>query len=692
MKTIKNVRIIKYVTIIFFWLCSIETYASALDTKDIVARSGYSYGSSYNAENNNFISAAGCVEYLDSNGKVITDLKKVPTYKSGRGQSEAQIQNDVSSTQITDEMRLTLESKISVVSPNADASVSNKTSFAETVVETSFLSNILAKVVNRNPYELTTIANMRLKQEYRDLLDNPGGMAQFKSRCGDMFLWGIRTGREFYGYGSILSTAKQKTVTTDTDTTVKAARRGTSQLSADVSIGTAEKLDEMFTSGSMRMKVLTDNTSGKNITTFKELIKLYRDFNTSPGNASELEFQMANYNQLPNWPITDVLANASDRDRYLNDMITWLYCLHDLMRDADVVIKNPDYYALGFENATRKKFLANMKRERSSWQRDFDKNLTSIQRCSNDWQKHCVDLRHKLFKDLANLGEQFTELPKRYGSLCNESIFFNLAQGELANPFILQQWRGDNKYRAGTLLSTTRFDVAGSKLMALFEAGFREDHKDQTSHRNTVNQVVMDLNAAVSHASSPLTSSLAECVYLPGQPIKNMPLQSSSLVSVLSGVILNAEVPKYHIAYIRGNDYYPNNEKLRSSSSEKEFPHYGMLMNCGKKGYDLTCEIDVNQFELNLVSKLDLNLSGGIPKTFQKALQKSGGLSKAEIKRLNNLNATARKAKGAQKKETSIAVKKFLQEYEELRKRREERIEKEREETREALRKSGIKV
>ncbi|GAB4370811.1 MAG: hypothetical protein Kow00128_18140 [Deltaproteobacteria bacterium] len=315
---------------------------------------------------------------------------------------------------------------------------------------------------------------VRLKADYARMLANPTRQGAFRNECGDSFVIGIVQGKMFEGL-----------VTVDTSDFKEWSKfsigGGASYSGAGGNLGYGESLEMHFGSDSLKISVYTSDTGGQNVTSIKGFNQLYRQYNMGSGGRNQIDFFVAPYSILENYPLNQDIFSLEIEP---TGMAAWAMLLWDykaVIADADFILAHPDQFALGIHPETRKKRLAAVKNLRNRWVNEFKQIQREAQSCLGKFTEAC-DTAWKKYRD--PLPDRAL-LPDRYKSRCADiEIDPNRNMG-ITTILVHTIKAGDQEMGGGPVkaTATARPYIDGSKLMMELTIDLQEWKTDSKGRR-----------------------------------------------------------------------------------------------------------------------------------------------------------------------------------------------------------------
>ena len=115
-----------------------------------------------------------------------------------------------------------------------------------------------------------------------------------------------------------------------------------------------------------------------------------------------------------NWPDTATDFDVPDHPS-LQEAVGTLWDLGDVISEAEYIDEYQDYFALGVEKKTRKRTLANLKRELKTWKKKRNKLKRHLKKCAETRKKKPCSKAKQFTVDVDNMRAQ---LPERYTADC----------------------------------------------------------------------------------------------------------------------------------------------------------------------------------------------------------------------------------------------------------------------------------
>jgi hypothetical protein len=249
---------------------------------------------------------------------------------------------------------------------------SAKFSFAEKMRTSSHFTTMIISVTASNP--LTQIPRARLTTEARDLL-KAGKTEQFGQRFGDMFIRGLRTGGEFYGFVQIVAKSKEmeKQISGEIEANYATA-------SAKVSSSFSEKIQR----GELSIAAYAWQTGGtvQAHTNIDTMCEAARSFGQSVRDQSfTVGAIVDNYTELdlPDGP--SPVAREEKRS-FLMRMTAFMNSLRQLSKDIDFALLFPDYFE-SLDVAALNEYAKQVDAARNEIKRRVESCLANIANCDS---------------------------------------------------------------------------------------------------------------------------------------------------------------------------------------------------------------------------------------------------------------------------------------------------------------------
>ncbi len=457
-----------------------------------------------------FARGGGCVE-----------IDRSKTYSQGKTSSKSGFEKVTSTSEVSEEMNLSVSASLSALVGTGKISASAKTDVASKTEASQFNETILAFSYTRLKPVYLDPTYIRLKQKYVDMLKDPKkGAGAFKAECGDTFVYGIQEGREYYATTYISKqTLKQWTKFSVAASASYDGATVTAKGAADY----AKAMSNNFGGGSIKIHVNGSDTGLNSPTTVEQMVQQFESYNAKSTDTNAVKFILSSYANADGFPIADPLSPPSN-DEKLGYMVSALWDLKALQQDAGFIAGNPDMFALGTTKEKRQARQAAVRTAKAEWSSEFDTLRAKAGECLKSFKGFCDALAQK-YKKRDPLAER-AKLPIRYSSDCKQQIQLSgLGNKVSAYQMPNSAAKGDTEMGSGPVKVRTWMDIYkdGTQLKLRHKTALYEwktnKHRKRITHggrntefraQNTV--TVFDLDQPNIYAN--LHGSLSECQYL----------------------------------------------------------------------------------------------------------------------------------------------------------------------------------
>ena len=439
-------------------------FAEIPDFKEVDPIAHTTYGHGYDTTRR--------VAFSKGGGCVTVDRSK--TYSQGQTSSKSGFERVTSTSEIAEEMGLSVSASISAVSPSGKFSASDKADVASGTNSSQFNETILAYSFTRLKPTYLDPTYIRLKQKYIDMLKDPKqGIGAFKAECGDTFIYGIQEGREFYGTAYITKQTLEQWTKFSVEGT--ASYEGAT-VEADAAADYAKAMNQSFGSNSIKINVSRSETGLSNPSSVEQMVSQFQGYNVgSSGGTNAVKYILSSYANADGYPIEDPLSPPSN-DEKLGYMVSALWDLKALQQDASFVEGSPEMFAMGTTPKKRKARKAAITKARKAWRSEFDSLRAQAIKCVDDFTDACETLARK-YRDRDPLTER-SIMPTRYTSDCGQTMQIVDIGGRkiLGYSMPRSSVRGDTEMASGPVKVRTWLKLYkdGSQLKALHKTNAYE--------------------------------------------------------------------------------------------------------------------------------------------------------------------------------------------------------------------------
>ena len=342
------------------------------------------------------------------------------TYATGEVEENSFFNFTENTATIAAESNLNVRAALKVL---VGAAASNKTSVVGGSQSSTYNQTLLASAYRYKIPKYLDLGEVSFKPSVLQALTTPGGKGQFSQQCGDAFVIGIQTGREFVGT-AMVSRQDLKSWTRFANETDASASGLWGSAKLDVDLG--KSMEQAF--GSQNITVSTYST-GSNLlkpTKASELKNYYQRFLNSNGEEKTVRLTVAPYTVVDGYPWESPLA-GNTREDYIGMMVVALWGLRAAVNDANFVLapQTATMFALGLNSTVKTQRTSYIKQQRDAWQREYDMLLAAAQKCDSEFTDQCRDLA-EFYDRNRNLASQWQAvLPERYLSDCYQQRGLN---------------------------------------------------------------------------------------------------------------------------------------------------------------------------------------------------------------------------------------------------------------------------
>jgi hypothetical protein len=378
----------------------------------------------------------------------------------------------------------------SVITSNSNLSVSaslkvmvggtyqldNKTSVAAGTETSSYNQSLLANYYSYKQPEFIRIEQVAFRPDIVTVLKDQGSKGQFKQQCGDGFVLGVQSGREFIGTASVVNQTL-KNWTDFANKTGLSASYGPVTATAGVDIG--KQMQQSFGSNNIVVKVFSTGSNIPSPTSAGELQNYYRNFKNSSGPEKQAKLIVVPYQMVPNYPWENPLQGTTKED-YIGMMVVGLWELKAAMRDAKFILDptTVNMFALGRNQTLKNQRIAYIKQLRDIWQKEYDLLLKSAQKCDQNFTDQCKQLGEFYDRDRNIAAQWLAVLPERYLSDCFQSIILKGDQvpglGTIKNKFMMGTDKDPPNFGTPVVGDS---ETAGNPSRVVAEMTFRPDQR-----------------------------------------------------------------------------------------------------------------------------------------------------------------------------------------------------------------------
>lgn len=374
---------------------------------DVEPVAGASYGWGFNLTTKQF--TAPCLNYNTN-----------ATYTSGDPNQGTVFEFVENTSEIASQSNLTVSASLKVLAMGGTYKLDNKTEVAGGTESSTYSQSLFANAYRYNIPKFLEIGQVSFRPQILQVLTTPGGKGQFKQQCGDAFVIGIQTGREFIGTATVMKQTL-KNWTKFANETGASASGPWGSASASVNIG--QTMQQAFGSNNIIVRTYSTGSNTPSPTLASELTNYYKTFLNSSGPEKTVKIIVAPYQLVPNYPWENPLE-GNTKDDYIGMMVVGLWELKAAIRDANFIIDptTVNMFALGSNANIKNQRITYIRQLRGLWQREYDLLLKAAQKCDQNFTSQCKSLA-EFYERNRNLNAQWLAvLPERYLSDCYQSM------------------------------------------------------------------------------------------------------------------------------------------------------------------------------------------------------------------------------------------------------------------------------
>jgi len=388
---------------------------------DVEPVAGAYYGWGYNLTTKQFTSP--CIGYNAS-----------ATYASGDPDQGTTFEFVENTSEIVSKSNLSVSAALKVHAFGGTYQLDNKTDVAAGTESSTYSQALFANAYRYNIPKFLDIGQVAFKPEARNLLTSAGGKGQFKQQCGDAFVIGIQTGREFLGTATITKQTL-KAWTQFANKTGASASGAWGSASGSVDIG--KLMEQTFGSQNIVVKTYSTGSNKQNPTQASELTGYYKDFLNSSGPEKTVKLIVSPYQLVGDYPWENPLQGTNKED-YIGMMVVGLWELKAAIRDANFVLDptTAGMFALGTTQAKKNDRTAYIRQMRDAWQREYEMLLGAAQKCNDQFTPVCKSLAEFYDRNRNLAAQRYAALPDRYLSDCKQPLVLKDVGQTLKNSLV----------------------------------------------------------------------------------------------------------------------------------------------------------------------------------------------------------------------------------------------------------------
>jgi hypothetical protein len=323
--------------------------------------------------------------------------------------------------EIVKDAQMSIKSSIKATYGAGSASLKNKTDLLKKTKASTYNLTIFAYALYYDEPRIRYIKNVKLKEKYRNLLNDPKGKVAFKNQCGDGFIIGIQTGKEFLGTATVKTQTLQQSTKLASWTGLGVKY---TQYEGKADVNLTDAIESIFGSNNFNFNVYQTGGSYEKPTDLKSFKRMYENFGKE-GRSSIVRYIILPYTFLDDYPYQDPFTTdiESEALAYLAEAI---WDLSAAIEDAQMVINTPhelgqSLFALGTTTEIRNQRIDAIKRYRNAWQKERDLLIKAAKKCDTDFNRECLKLAN-LYRNRKISSISYQVLPERYLDDCYSPI------------------------------------------------------------------------------------------------------------------------------------------------------------------------------------------------------------------------------------------------------------------------------
>lgn len=364
------------------------------------------YGWGYDTHRHQFVGS--CVTYNPNS-----------LYKSGSPKQNSVFKFVQSTSEVAKDSNLSINASLKVLGATT-YQASDKLSMISGTKTSTFNQSLYSTVYHYDAPLYADINGIAIRGDLLQLLNKPGGLGEFKQRCGDAFVIGVQSGREFLG----IATVKKQTLkgwtkfANEADASAKGAWGN-----AKVGVKLAKDMERAFGLSQIEVNTYSTGSSMLNPTNIEELTNYYQKFLQTDGEKKTIKYIVAPYSILSSYPAQNPLE-SNTKDAYMGSLIVSLWDIKAGIEDAKYILgkKTQELFALGTSSYVKRRHINMVKKYRENWQKEFNYLLKATKMCNENFTKRCEALA-KYYRNYRNyIDEWDAVMPEKYLSDCKTPI------------------------------------------------------------------------------------------------------------------------------------------------------------------------------------------------------------------------------------------------------------------------------
>ena len=413
---------------------------------------GAYYGWGYNMTTQQF--TAPCLQ-----------VNTAATYASGDPEQNSFYDFTETTATIAAQSNLNVSAALKVLAGGGTYAANNKTSVTSGSESSTYSQTLFASAYRYKMPDFVDLGQVAFKPSALQMLTTPGGKGQFSRQCGDAFVIGIRTGREFFGTAT-LSKQDLKSWTKFANDTGVSVNGVWGSAGVDVNLG--RSMEQAFGSQNITVTTYSTGSNTPNPTKASELENYYKTFFNSSGQEKMVKLIVAPYNLVEGYPWENPLEGNTKED-YIGMMVVSLWGLKAAINDAGFVLspQTANMFALGLNANLKSQRKSYIQQQRDAWQKEYDLLLKAAQQCDKQFTGECRNLA-EYYDRHRNLAAQWSAvMPDRYMSDCYQEMIlsdFSNLKNDLVSRNFGTPFKGDS-------------ETAGNRSRVVAELTFNRDQR-----------------------------------------------------------------------------------------------------------------------------------------------------------------------------------------------------------------------
>lgn len=311
-----------------------------------------------------------------------------PAETPGNGQETVfQMQMIENHQELAAKLNLSAASQVKAAVPDSPATVSAKTKFAMSSALTINKYSVYAMVSTVVKNETSSLRNVRLKDDYRAMLQTAGAdINSFRVQCGDEFLGAYTTGGEFYGIVEVKTATREEQVQVSRELSAAVGVEGIGEASNETGMEAALKR----VTREHEFRIWTFQRGGAGATanppaSVEEMLTRARSMPTiveSETNARILTGTFFDYLTLPIGLPESYQGTLMSARRTITELARIQASLRDSRANIDYITTRPEQF-----NGVDANFLAQLALQRDDLDARIERVYNVAQACYTDFTR-----------------------------------------------------------------------------------------------------------------------------------------------------------------------------------------------------------------------------------------------------------------------------------------------------------------